>query len=263
MNKEEKFLAYLEALKTDKNSGLLEGVINGFKTLVEYRVDGNISERQVDIMENSDDIEDMAGFGDVNMDDAGDMDEDVLPGDLDVPLDEATSDVKGKIYGKNSDAARHAKFVEEQKGEVAKGIAAAGAKNRAAFAALNEDGVSEEENAVTEEEPIMEVGEGEVKGKLTPELYKRIAQEVDALEQKQRQLAYKSSLRTAFVSDDERERYIKNQVAQAWRDKLVDADVNPAIVKGLVPVALESMDDANKSLMESVGIMRLMVDKPE
>lgn len=51
MKKEEKFLNYLEQLKNVGNADLMESVITGFKTLVEYQVNGNIAERQVDIME--------------------------------------------------------------------------------------------------------------------------------------------------------------------------------------------------------------------
>lgn len=254
MNKEEKFLAYLEALKTDKNSGLLEGVINGFKTLVEYRVDGNISERQVDIMENSEDIEDMAAFDDSDMEVSDDM------GDMDIPLDESTSDVKGKIFGKNSDAARHAKFVEDQKKKVAKGIAAAGAKNRAAFAALNEEegGTSEEANAVSDEEPIMEVGEGEVKGKLTPALLRQID---DAIEKDIQKMSVMIDRQKLVNSPDEKTRYLNNMRGQKWRDELISIGVEPSTMKGLIPALAESMDDANAALLECVNIMKMVLDK--
>lgn len=357
MNKEEKFLAYLEALKTDKNSGLLEGVINGFKTLVEYRVDGNISERQVDIMENSEDIEDMAAFDDSEMEDTEDLDlamvennessfdidklileyrnnpfmltpnllsriagsqsdllkllnypskeedddigwdeqlddmvmmlEDdagsnvtkrISPHDLykaglsrseiinilnhviHTPLDESTSDVKGKIYGKNSDAARHAKFVEDQKKKVAKGIAAAGAKNRAAFAALNEEegGTSEETNAVSEDEPIMEVGEGEVKGKLNPALLRQID---DAIEKDIQKMSVMIDRQKLVNSPDEKTRYLNNMRGQKWRDELISIGVEPSTMKGLIPALAESMDDANAALLECVNIMKMVLDK--
>lgn len=328
MNKEEKFLAYLEALKTDKNSGLLEGVINGFKTLVEYRVDGNISERQIDIMENSEDIEDMAAFDDSEMEDSGDMDvldeaveprgytvadvekmtweeilnwngmtvadfdarvkdwhpvevsediaywvdqvekqaddfDEVYGGkieDQDVPLDESTSDVKAKIFGKNSDAARHAKFVEDQKKGVAKGIAAAGAKNRAAFAALNEEegGTSEEANAVSDEEPIMEVGEGEVKGKLNPALLRQID---DAIEKDIQKMSVMIDRQKLVNSPEEKTRYLNNMRGQKWRDELISIGVEPSTMKGLIPALAESMDDANAALLECVNIMKMVLDK--
>lgn len=64
MNREEKFINYLEGLKTDKNANLLENITSGFKTLVEYQINGAPSEKVTDIMENSDDIEDMATYSD-------------------------------------------------------------------------------------------------------------------------------------------------------------------------------------------------------
>lgn len=51
MTNESKFLGYLDALKGTKNQKLIECVQNGFKTLVEYQVVGNMSERGVDLME--------------------------------------------------------------------------------------------------------------------------------------------------------------------------------------------------------------------
>ena len=54
MTNEEKYLGYLDSLKDEKNAKLLECVQEGFKTLVEYQVVGNMSERGVDIMENGD-----------------------------------------------------------------------------------------------------------------------------------------------------------------------------------------------------------------
>ena len=51
MTNEQKFLGYLSNLKGDKNQKLIECVQEGFKTLVEYQVVGNMSERGVDLME--------------------------------------------------------------------------------------------------------------------------------------------------------------------------------------------------------------------
>lgn len=56
MNREEKFINYLEGLKTDKNAKLLESISNGFKTLVEYRIGGTPAEKVVDIMESEEDM---------------------------------------------------------------------------------------------------------------------------------------------------------------------------------------------------------------
>jgi len=52
MTNEQKFLGYLDSLKGSNNQKLIECVQDGFKTLVEYQVVGNMSERGVDLMEN-------------------------------------------------------------------------------------------------------------------------------------------------------------------------------------------------------------------
>lgn len=66
MTNEEKFLGYLEALKGESNNKLVECVQEGFKTLVEYQVVGNMSERSIDIMEDavgvSDDKKDLVSY---------------------------------------------------------------------------------------------------------------------------------------------------------------------------------------------------------
>lgn len=110
MNREEQFIDYLGKLKNEGNAELLENVISGFKTLVEYRVGGSIAERQVDIMESEDEID---------VDDS--LDEEVV-GDLDTPLDESSIDIKDKIYGKDSDEARNARYIEDQRENMKKGI---------------------------------------------------------------------------------------------------------------------------------------------
>ena len=51
MTNEKRFLGYLDSLKGSTNQKLIECVQNGFKTLVEYQVVGNMSERGVDLME--------------------------------------------------------------------------------------------------------------------------------------------------------------------------------------------------------------------
>lgn len=51
MTNEKRFLGYLDSLKCSTNQKLIECVQNGFKTLVEYQVVGNMSERGVDLME--------------------------------------------------------------------------------------------------------------------------------------------------------------------------------------------------------------------
>ena len=53
MTNEEKFLGYLEELKVSGNTKLVECVQEGFKTLVEYQVVGDMSERGVDLMEDA------------------------------------------------------------------------------------------------------------------------------------------------------------------------------------------------------------------
>jgi hypothetical protein len=56
MDRVEKYLAYLESLKSSKNELLMENVITGFKALVEYHVNGDISMRSTDVM--TEDVED-------------------------------------------------------------------------------------------------------------------------------------------------------------------------------------------------------------
>lgn len=51
MTNEERFLGYLDSLKGSANEKLIECVQNGFNTLVEYQVVGNMSERGTDLME--------------------------------------------------------------------------------------------------------------------------------------------------------------------------------------------------------------------
>jgi len=53
MSREAKFLEYLSHLKGTHNESLVECIENGFKTLVEYQVTGNMSERGVDLMEDA------------------------------------------------------------------------------------------------------------------------------------------------------------------------------------------------------------------
>jgi hypothetical protein len=54
MSREKKFMDYLDSLKGTKSEKLIECVQEGFKTLVEYQVVGNMSERGVDLMEGED-----------------------------------------------------------------------------------------------------------------------------------------------------------------------------------------------------------------
>jgi len=104
MNREAKFIDYLEGLKNEGNVELLENITEGFKTLVEYRVEGSPSEKVVDIMESEEEIQD-------DVDSDSELIED---GDLDTPLDES-------VLSRNSvDQAR--------KAGVAKGVSDAGNK---------------------------------------------------------------------------------------------------------------------------------------
>jgi hypothetical protein len=51
MTNEQKFMSYLSALKGTQNQKLIECVEEGFKTLVEYQVVGDMTQRSTDIME--------------------------------------------------------------------------------------------------------------------------------------------------------------------------------------------------------------------
>jgi len=57
-SREAKFLEYLSHLKGTHNESLVECIENGFKTLVEYQVIGNMSERGVDLMEDAEEPSD-------------------------------------------------------------------------------------------------------------------------------------------------------------------------------------------------------------
>ena len=50
MDRNAKYMNYLESLKTDSNKELLESIITGFSTLVEYQVTGDITQRSTDVM---------------------------------------------------------------------------------------------------------------------------------------------------------------------------------------------------------------------
>lgn len=256
MNKEEKFLNYLEGLKTAGNVELLESISEGFKTLVEYRVNGSIEERSVDIMESEDDMVD-----DPIAEDPESVDENEL-GDLDTPLDESTSVVKSRIFGKNSDQARNAEYLEKQKEGVAAGIKAAGAKNKEAFAALNEEGeydvggVSEEENA------MMEVGEGDVKGQLTPALLRAVD---DTVEEKIRKMADMIEKQKLVSNDEQKLKYLKHMRGQLWREELLNRGVNPEQAKGLMPAMNESVEEADNKLLDFIdsAFKLFQIAKPE
>lgn len=281
MNKEQKFLAYLEALKTDKNSGLLEGVINGFKTLVEYRVDGNISERQVDIMESEedmmDDMDDIEGMEDI--DETGDMDvleESVEPRGYKVAdvenmtweeilkwngMTVADFDARVKDWHPvevSEDIAYWVEQVEKQADDFDEVYGGGQIGDQDVPLDESEGGVSEEENAATDEEPIMEVGEGEVKGKLNPMLLRQIDDSIEKDIQKMSMMIDRQKL---VGSAEEKNKYLTNMRGQKWRDELLSIGVEPSTMKGLIPALSESLDEANASLLESVNIMKMVIDK--
>lgn len=249
MNKEEKFLNYLEGLKTAGNVELLESISEGFKTLVEYRVNGSIEERSVDIMESEDDMVD-----DPIAEDPESVDENQL-GDLDTPLDESTSVVKSRIFGKNSDQARNAEYLEKQKEGVAAGIKAAGAKNKEAFAALNEEGE-------VDEEVMMEVGEGDVKGQLTPALLRAVD---DTVEEKIRKMADMIEKQKLVSNDEQKLKYLKHMRGQLWREELLNRGVNPEQAKGLMPAMNESVEEADNKLLDFIdsAFKLFQIAKPE
>jgi hypothetical protein len=350
MNREDRFIKYLEDLKTDGNAELLESISAGFKTLVEYRVCGTPSEKVVDIMESEDEIDDSM-VDDIVAEDpesademlleSEDMDMDKLQSsrfaltpelfdkidksgkmqeflgftgvshdeddnigwqeELGMDMDRVyyeckdnvepytvtpnllhraglsdeqiiavlelcgsdslteSSDVKSKIYGKNSDEARHAKWLEKQKEGVASGIRRAGLNAGAAAEIWNrqqerygkkrldeseEDGTSEETNSV-----VMEVGEGEVKGQLTPAILRAVD---DAVEAKIRKMSEMIDKQKLVSSDEQKKKYLTGMRGQLWRDSLLDQGIDPKQAKGLVPVMTESIEEANIALLDFV-----------
>lgn len=184
MNREEKFINYLEGLKTDGNAELLEGITTGFKTLVEYRIGGSPAEKMVDIMESEDDILD-------------DVEADV---EADVPLDESEG----------------------------------------------EGGSSEESNAV---EPVLEVGEGEVKTQLTPGIMKAVDAAVILKISKISQMIDQQKL---VDSPEQKQKYLDSMRSNLWRDMLLEKGINPAQAKGLIPSMNESIEEANTKLLDFV-----------
>lgn len=217
MNREEKFINYLEGLKTSGNAELLENITTGFKTLVEYRVGGTPAEKVVDIMESEDDLLDIAA-------DDPDVMEDIADGDLDVPLDESIVKVREGL-------------VEED----------------------NAGGVSEENNAA-DVSPVLEVGEGEVKGQLSAEFLRAVDDEVEENIREMSQIIDRQKITN---SPEEKQKYLNDMRAAKWREKFIAQGIDPARARGLMPSLSESLDDANKALLEYVdtafGI--LMVDK--
>lgn len=312
MNKEEKFLNYLEGLKTDGNAELLESISEGFKTLVEYRVNGSIEDRSVDIMESEDDmvddpiaedpestssrgytvsdvenmsLEEILKWNGMTLESFNERVKDFNPvevneeiaywvgevekqaddfdivygsdqlGDLDTPLDESTSVVKARIFGKNSDQARNAEYLEKQKEGVAAGIKAAGAKNKEAFAALNEEGE-------VDEEVMMEVGEGDVKGQLTPALLRAVD---NSVEEKIREMASMIDRQKLVSNDEQKLKYLKHMRGQLWREELLNRGVNPAQAKGLMPAMNESVEEADTKLLDFIdsAFKLFQIAKPE
>ena len=208
MNREEKFINYLEGLKTDGNAELLESISSGFKTLVEYRIGGTPAEKAVDIMESGEDLmtDDIAAEDPESLEDS--VEDEVMAGDLDTPLDESIVKVREGLSG----------------------------------------GTSTEENAA-DPEPVLEVGEGEVKGSLSPAILRAVDDEVEKKIQVMAQMIDRQKLTS---NPEQKQQYLNHMRGQLWRDNLLDKGIDPAKAKGLMPAMNESIEDANAALLDFV-----------
>lgn len=253
MTREEKFINYLEGLKSAGNAELLESISIGFKSLLEYRVGGSPSEKSVDIMESEDDILSAIDIGD-------DIGSDSEMIDEDIPLDESTSAIKSSIYGKNSSKARNAAYQEEQKEGMRAGIKKAGANLGAAAEMWNRQqesygkkrldesgGVSEEGNTL--DEPMLEVGESELKGKLSSSLLRLVD---DLVETKIRKMSDMIDRQKLVTSEDQKVKYLDAMRGNLWRENLLEKGIDPSTAKGLIPSINESLEDANAVLLDFV-----------
>lgn len=252
MNKEEKFIDYLGKLKNEGNAELLENVISGFKTLVEYRVGGSVAERQVDIMESEDEMVDsrftytMADIDNMTLSDIlnhlgmtmSDF-KNAVEGLHPVEVNEYIDDqlVNQMRYGASdfNDTPLDESSEMEDMGDMDM-----------------DDGVSEEDNA------IMEVGGGEIKGKVTPAILRQIDNEVEADIRKMASMIDRQKL---VSSEDQKVKYLNHMRGEKWRENLLSRDIDPSSVKGLIPAVTESIEEANASLLESVKLMKIVVDK--
>jgi len=194
MNREEKFINYLEGLKTDKNAKLLESISNGFKTLVEYRIGGTPAEKVVDIMESEEDMIDE------------DMADEIASED---PVD----------------------LVMESEEEI-------------------DEGVSEETNAM---DPVLEdIMDNNDNDNLNSEILRTIDNEVEHKIQTMSQMIDSQKL---VSSEEQKIKYLDHMRGQLWRDKLIERGINPSKAKGLIPAMAESIEEADRALLESVNTM--------
>jgi len=165
MDKTTKYLAYLESLKTDKNSALIENIVEGFQTLVEYQVGGNITMRSTDVM--TEDVEEPEEEGMVAIPKPHEEPEiplDEVPNDN--PLDESLEALAeslleaGMTKDQIMDKIRHSKWVEETQ---SKGLGSqgkdAGKLAKLAMGLSNELKKSRGQEPDTEDAVLTECGE--------------------------------------------------------------------------------------------------------
>jgi len=95
----------------------------------------------------------------------------------------------------------------------------------------------------------MEVGEGEVKGKLSPSLLR----EVDSAVEKRIQIMSKMIDKGKLIPDEiQKKKYLTSMRGQLWRDNFIERGIDPTQAKGLVPSLTESLDEANAALLDFV-----------
>jgi hypothetical protein len=190
-----------------------------------------------------------------------DIDSDSEMIDEDIPLDESTSAIKSSIYGKNSSKARNAAYQEEQKEGMRAGIKKAGANLGAAAEMWNrqqesygkkrldesDGGVSEESNTL--DDPMLEVGESELKGKLSSSLLRLVDELVETKIRKMSDMIDRQKLVT---SEDQKVKYLDAMRGNLWRENLLDKGIDPSTAKGLIPSINESIEDAIAVLLDFV-----------
>jgi len=169
MTKEQQFILYLNNLKNDKNTTIVESIVNEFNTILEYRIHGNQLEKLDDIMETNDSND----------------------GNDEIP------------------------------------------------------------------EPILEFDDTELTkqdmtSKLTLEVLKLIERNVEEYMRKLRKIIDSGK----FIKDEEEAiKYIKYMRSNKWREELLNHNINPATVKGIVPIN-ESFESANEKLLECIDIAK-------
>jgi len=103
----------------------------------------------------------------------------------------------------------------------------------------------------------MEVGKGETKGKITPAILRQIDDDIEGVIRKMSSMIDRQKL---VSSEEQKVKYLNHIRGEKWREGLLSRDINPSTLKGLIPTVTESVDDANVSLLESVNLLKMLLD---